>query len=298
MVENGAFTMSLEVLDAPVSMPGVSVHWPTNQRVNPRNRIEISGVLIDRVDRPAAKDRLRRFLFSSTSHQIVTVNLDFLAIAHRKPPFREIIRQADLAVADGMPLVWLSHLLGQPLEERVTGVELVDLCCLLAAQTGQGVFLLGGGPGVAESAARELEQRYPGIRIAGTYTPPFGPLTEVENDRILSAIRASAPGFLFVALGAPRQDIWIAEHRNRLSVPISIGVGCVLDLLAGRVQRAPDWMQHSGLEWLFRLAQEPKRLWRRYLVDDLPTLGRLTVAAAQARCNGFTTRFQFPRRLV
>jgi N-acetylglucosaminyldiphosphoundecaprenol N-acetyl-beta-D-mannosaminyltransferase len=178
-----------------------------------------------------------------------------------------------------MPLVWLSRLRGEALTERVAGVELVDDSCRLAAQTGHGVFLLGAAPGVADIAAERLKGRHPGLRIVGTYSPPIGPLKRKENDRIVRMITAARPGFLFVALGAPRQDRWIREHMRELNVPVSMGVGCVFDLLAGVSSRAPRWMQAAGLEWAYRLVREPRRLWRRYIVDDLPLFGRLLVRA-------------------
>ena len=245
-----------------------------------RPRVYLHGVRLDLVGLHGAAERLRAFLDSPICRQVVTVNLDFLTMAERNSKFREIINQADLAVADGMPLVWASRLTHAPLTERVAGVELVDESCKLAAAYGRSVFLLGGAPGVAERAARTLERRYPGITIAGTYSPPIGPLTPAEDERILALIERTQPGFLFVALGAPRQDVWIRTYRHRLAASVAIGVGCTLDLLAGKVSRAPRWMQRSGLEWAYRLGQEPQRLWRRYLVNDVPTLGRLVWSAA------------------
>lgn len=240
-----------------------------------RRRVEFGGVLLDQVGLSAAVERIAEFVRSGQPHQIVTVNLDFVSIASRDAEFRSTLNAAELAVADGMPLVWLSRLKGQPLDERVAGVELVTESCRVAVELGQGVFLLGAGPGVAEAAGRRLKAMYPGLRIAGTYSPPIGPLSPLENERIIRRIRAAAPGFLFVALGAPRQDLWIREHQAELQVPVAMGVGCVLDLLAGSVKRAPVWMQRSGLEWAFRLGQEPQRLWRRYILNDLPMLVRL-----------------------
>jgi len=137
------------------------------------------------------------------------------------------------------------------------------------------VFLLGAAPGVADEAARTLQARYPRLRIAGVYSPPFGSETPEEDARMVQMIRDAEPGILFVALGAPRQDQWIRAHRHALGVPVAMGVGCVFDLLAGVVDRAPTWMQRTGLEWAFRLGQEPGRLWRRYIVEDIPTFGRL-----------------------
>lgn len=248
-----------------------------------RQRVELARVLIDRVGIEEAVTAIHGFLLSHRTHQVVTVNLDFLTIASRDERFREIINSADLAVADGMPLVWVSHLKGQPLPGRLTGVELVHECCSIAATLGSGVFLLGAAPGVADRAASRLQQRYPGLRVVGTFSPPFRPMTGGEDESLVARIRDAAPDFLFVALGAPRQDLWIFEHRDRIRVPVAIGVGCVLDLYAGTVSRAPSWMQRAGLEWGFRLAQEPTRLWRRYILDDLPMLGRLVLSTAGGR---------------
>jgi N-acetylglucosaminyldiphosphoundecaprenol N-acetyl-beta-D-mannosaminyltransferase len=240
-----------------------------------RDRLDFAGSLIDRVDLTDAMGRIRAFLRNGAPHQIVTVNLDFLTIAQKDARFRDTINTSDLAVADGMPLVWLSRLRGRPLPQRVTGVELVDRCAALAAERHESVYLLGAGPGIGEAAARELQDRHPGLEIAGVHAPPFRPLTDDEDERIVESIRAAAPAFLFVAFGAPRQDLWIRTHLDRLGVPVAMGVGCVLDLLAGAVRRAPLWVQRGGLEWTYRLAHEPRRLWRRYVLDDMPMLGRL-----------------------
>jgi N-acetylglucosaminyldiphosphoundecaprenol N-acetyl-beta-D-mannosaminyltransferase len=247
-----------------------------------RHRVELGGVSIDRVDLPAAVERIRGFLRAGTPHQIMTVNLDFLSIAERDASFQETINNADLAVADGMPLVWASRLRGEPLAERITGVELVDETCRLAVEEGHGVFLLGAADGIAEAAARELERRYPGLRVVGVYAPPFGPMSAEEDANVVAMIKDAAPGVLFVALGAPRQDLWIREHLHRIGVPVAMGVGCVFDLLAGRASRAPAWMQRAGLEWSYRLVQEPGRLWRRYVLDDMPTFGRLVMGTMRS----------------
>jgi N-acetylglucosaminyldiphosphoundecaprenol N-acetyl-beta-D-mannosaminyltransferase len=247
-----------------------------------RPRVYFGGTAIDQLDFDQAVERIREFLASGRPRQVVTANLDFLSIAERNHEFRAAINAADLAVADGMPLVWLSRLRGEPLPERVTGVELVDACCEIAAESGLGVFLMGAGPGVAQAAAEQLRERHPDLRIAGAYTPPMGPLKRREEARLIRTIQNAAPAFLFVALGAPRQDFWIRDHLAELNVPVAMGVGCTLDLLAGTTSRAPEWMQAAGLEWAYRLVREPRRLWRRYLVNDLPLLCRLLFSSARA----------------
>lgn len=242
--------------------------------------IALGGINVDNVNLQMAVDRIRGFVLSGEAHQVVTVNLDFLSIASRDESFRETLNAADLAVADGMPLVWLSRLKGDALPERVAGVDLVNESCRMAVELDCGVFLLGAGPGVADAAAQRLRTLSPGLRVLGTYTPPFGGLDQAENERIVQKIRAAAPDFLFVALGAPQQDLWIREHQTELRVPVAMGVGCVFDLLAGSLRRAPRWMQHTGLEWAFRLGQEPQRLWRRYLLHDLPVLARVALSTS------------------
>jgi N-acetylglucosaminyldiphosphoundecaprenol N-acetyl-beta-D-mannosaminyltransferase len=238
-----------------------------------RQRIQLADLLIDQLDLPVVADRIGAFLRSGNTNQIVTVNLDFLNIARRNAKFRSVVNSAELVVADGMPLIWASRVKGQPLPARITGHELIHECARLGAETGESFFLLGAAPGVAEIAGMRLQERYPGLKIARAYSPTFE--QQDENDRIIDMVQRTRPGFLLVALGAPLQDLWIHTHRHQLSVPVCIGVGCVLDVLAGCVRRAPSWIQRSGLEWSFRLAQEPQRLWRRYVVDDLPMFGRL-----------------------
>jgi N-acetylglucosaminyldiphosphoundecaprenol N-acetyl-beta-D-mannosaminyltransferase len=267
-------------LDAPATTTA-PVARVVSDAPEPRDRIDLGGTLVDRVDKTQATRLIRHFLESGAPHQIVTVNLDFLSIAERNSRFRALINSADLAVPDGMPLVWLGRLRGTPLAARVTGVELVEESCRIAAESGKGVFLLGAAPGVADKAAERLATTYPGLRIVGTYSPPMGNIKRREDERMVRMIRESRPDFLFVALGAPRQDEWIQAHLSELKVPVSIGVGCVFDLLAGVSRRAPGWMQASGLEWAYRLAREPRRLWRRYILSDLPVFARLVASGVR-----------------
>jgi N-acetylglucosaminyldiphosphoundecaprenol N-acetyl-beta-D-mannosaminyltransferase len=246
------------------------------------DRVLLSGVLLDRVSLADAASRLESYLTTPQLHQVVAVNLDCLRIAQADAGFRETINEADLAVADGMPLVWASRLAARGLPERVTGNELVDVCCRLSAATGAALFFLGGRPGVAEEAARIVERRYPGARVAGTYSPPFGPLSPSDDAEIVDRINRSGARILIVALGAPRQDNWIRAHRHELDVRIALGVGCGLDILADIVSRAPSWMQRMGLEWLHRFRLEPARLWHRYFVDDTPMFARLVAESLRA----------------
>ena len=231
------------------------------------------------VDETGAIARLRGFLRDGRAHQVVTINTDFARLAQGDPAFRAILNAADLAVADGTPIVWLSRLLGNGLPARVAGLELMEASCRLAAESGVGVFLLGARPGVAAEAARVLQVRHPGLRIAGTACPPFGEWTVAEEAEVVEAIGRAGRCVLFVAFGAPRQDRFIAAHLAELDVPIAMGVGCGFDIIAGTQVRAPQWMRRSGLEWLWRLAHEPQRLAGRYLLRDAPFLVRSAIRA-------------------
>lgn len=240
-----------------------------------RDQIDVGGVLIDRLTNEAAKSRLATFAASGQPHQIVTANVDFIRKAWNSPDFHGLINTADLVVADGMPLVWLSKLTGQPLPERITGMQLLNACCELAVDHDYSLFLLGGEPGLADNAAAVLYGMYPGLRIAGTYAPPIGEFTPEEEEEMVQMIQAARPTILLVGLGCPKQDTFIRKTMCRTGVPISIGVGGIYNFITKRKQRAPKWMQDMGLEWCFRLMQEPGRLWRRYFVEDLPVVVRL-----------------------
>ena len=246
-------------------------------------QIAMLGTYLDVLTLREAVNRVHEFVVSGLPHQIVTVNVDFLRLAQENMEFRAIINRSALAIADGMPLVWASRWFGEPLPERVTGVELVYECCAMAAKEGYTVFLLGGEEGVPQAAARALAQRYPGLQVVGAYAPPVGPFSEQENRKMVDMIRAARPHMLFVAFGAPKQDIWIARHQAEIGVPVAVGVGGVFNFITGRVPRAPVWMQNSGLEWLFRITQEPRRLWKRYFVHDMPVVVRLIAEAVRMR---------------
>src|SRR5579864_8767130 len=199
--------MATQILElgAPPGLPAAfAALVPLPSLEVPRSRVALGGLLIDQVSLMQAGERIADFICSGRPHQIVTVNLDFVSIANRDAVFRDTINDADLAVPDGMPLVWASRVRGQPLVERVAGVELVKESCRVAAQLEASVFLLGAAPGVADAASKRLAGMYPGLRIAGTYSPPAGPVSPEHQERILGQIRNLRPDVLFVALGAPR----------------------------------------------------------------------------------------------
>jgi exopolysaccharide biosynthesis WecB/TagA/CpsF family protein len=230
-------------------------------------RVEIAGVPIDAVDLPTAVSRLRSAIGAGKLLQVLTINLDFLVRAQRDPALMRIFRRADLNLADGAPVVWLGRLLGVEMPGRVAGADLVPALIRDLAQSGARLFLLGGEGGVAALAGERLAHLYPGIVIAGTYEPPRASIANLNNYEILARIAEARSDVLLVALGHPKQERWIDLHRDQLSVSVAIGVGCVLDLIAGKANRAPRWMQALGLEWLYRLAHEPGRLVGRYITD-------------------------------
>lgn len=213
---------------------------------------------------------------------IVTVNVDFIMQAWRDPEMQRILIEADLVVADGGPIVWLSQLFGPRLKQRVTGSDLTPMLAEAASQDGRAVYLLGGAPEVGERATAVLTKRYPGLRIAGRYSPPLADVLSMNHGEILERIREAHPALLLVAFGAPKQEKWINMHFRQWVVPVSIGIGGTLDFLAGQQIRAPRWVQKIGQEWIWRWGTDPKRLTRRYL-SNLGFLGAAVLKLLRAK---------------
>ncbi len=225
---------------------------------------------------------------AKSGHWTITANLDHVRRYHHDPAERALIDEADLVVADGMPLVWASRLAGRPLPERVSGSSMVWSICEIASDRRQSVFLLGGDPGVAERAAEVFRRRYPDLEIAGTACPSLGfERDELELGRLQRQLLGAAPDIVFVALGFPKQDLLIRELRRVLPGASFIGVGISLSYVTGDLSRPPAWICGLGLEWAYRLAQEPtRRLVRRYLIDGVPFGVRLIAYAALRRVRG------------
>lgn len=234
-------------------------------------RVLLAGVPVDACTMGQAIEAiLTRAGAGGPPGYVVTPNAAHLVQLQGDAGFREIYRGALLSVADGVPLIWASRLIGNPLPERVNGTDLFIHLCERAAEIGLRVFLFGGRPGAADAAATELTARFGGLTIAGTCCPPFGfEQDPAELVRLDAVVKAARPDLLFVGLGAPKQERWIAAHAVPLGVPVSLGIGVSFEFVGGMVHRAPVWMQRAGLEWLYRLVSEPRRLWRRYLVGNL-----------------------------
>jgi N-acetylglucosaminyldiphosphoundecaprenol N-acetyl-beta-D-mannosaminyltransferase len=212
---------------------------------------------------------------------VVTPNIDICRQLRRDPAARELISDASLVVADGMPLVWASRLRGDPLPERVAGASLIFTLSEAAAASGKSVYLLGGAPGVPVRAAAALGRRYPGLLVAGVHSPPFGFEREPgEIEAIAARLARAKPDIVFVGLGFPKQERLIAAVAPGLPGAWFIGCGAAIPFAAGALPRAPHWMQRLGLEWVHRLVSEPRRLFRRYLMDDVPFALRLLVTSA------------------
>jgi N-acetylglucosaminyldiphosphoundecaprenol N-acetyl-beta-D-mannosaminyltransferase len=206
--------------------------------------------------------------------QILTLNTDFIAIARRDERFRRLAWQADLIVPDGAPVLWAARRLGHRLATRVTGPDLIEMAVRHSQKHGSSLYLLGGVAGTPERAAAALRLRHGDFNLAGASSPEIGsdPSRDAETAR---EVAASNPDFVFVGLGCPKQEFFIREHRETLSNAVCAGVGGTFSYLSGDITRAPGWAQRSGLEWFFRVLREPRRLARRYLVDDLPIVFKL-----------------------
>jgi N-acetylglucosaminyldiphosphoundecaprenol N-acetyl-beta-D-mannosaminyltransferase len=236
-----------------------------------RAQVSILGIPVDDVTYDEALARMAEFIADGRPHQVVTVNPEFIMTAQDDLDFRQILRQSHLNLPDGQGLIWAAQLLGAPLRERVTGVDTVLRLAELSSQNGYSIYLLGAAEGVAAAAARQLQNRFPELRIAGTYVGSPAP---DEEDQIVARIQDVDPDLLFVAYGAPRQEKWISRNLARLSVAVAIGVGGTFDFISGEANRAPTWVQRLGMEWLHRLAHQPWR-WRRMLA--LPRFGLLVL---------------------
>lgn len=232
-----------------------------NINVNTYDTLEILNVKIDRVTMVEAVKLIERYISLNEKSHIVTINPEFIIEAQKNQSFRHVLNNAKLRLADGIGVVWASKLIGKPLSERVTGVDTVNELARVASENGWSIYFLGAAPGVAEKAALKLLEKYPSLKIAGTYSGSPHPS---EEEFICNKINNTKTEILLVAYGSPNQDLWIARNISKLNIKIAIGVGGTFDFIAGVAKRAPLWMQKIGLEWFYRLIREPYR-WRRML---------------------------------
>lgn len=233
------------------------------------DKLRLFDIDIDNVTMDEALTRVDGLVRERRNAYVVAANVDCVMKLQQDRDFMAIFHDAALVLADGMPLIWVSRLFKKPLKGRVTGADLFPAACRLAAEKGYRVFLLGADKGVAAEAARKLMQRYPGLDVCGTYSPSYGfEKNPEENARIVAMLREARPDMLFVGVGAPKQEKWIYRYRDEYDIPVSFSVGAAIDFAAGKVKRSPVWMQRVGLEWFYRFLKEPKRLFRRYFIED------------------------------
>lgn len=249
--------------------------------------VDLLGMPLACIDEDGVLDHMFGEMAAGRGGWLITANLDFLRRYAKEPDMRALYASADLTVADGMPLVWASGILGTPLPERVAGSALLYRFADRAAREGRSIYLLGGDPGAGEGAIETLCQRAPGLRIAGHSAPRFGlHPNSSELAGTLDALQAARPDLLLVGLGSPKQERVIHALRAHFPSMWMVGVGISFSFAAGQIARAPEWMRKSGLEWVHRLAQEPKRLARRYLVEDLPFAAELFARVLWTRARG------------
>jgi len=200
-------------------------------------------------------------------HYIVASGMHAVMESNRDETFKAIINSADLFVPDGFGLVWLARRRGFSLKRRVSGAELIQEFCKIAAQNGYKIFFYGDTEDVLQLLQTKLQRQFPDLKIVGAYSPPFRPLTPEEDTGVIRMINEAQPDVLWVGLGLPKQERWMFEHRDLLKVPVMVGVGAAFKFLSGKVRRAPPWLGEHGLEWVWRFLHEPRKLWRRALID-------------------------------
>jgi N-acetylglucosaminyldiphosphoundecaprenol N-acetyl-beta-D-mannosaminyltransferase len=243
-------------------------------------RANVLGVEIDRLDMRGTVARCEEIIASRTPSQHLAVSATNVVALHEDPRLRDVARSCALVSADGLGVVWASHLLGDPLPERVNAMDLMERLFEVAEQKGYRIYILGATDEVLEAAVARLRERHPRLVIAGYRNGYYG---ETEDDVVIEQLREARPDILFAAMPSPKKEYWLAEHRERLGVPLLIGVGGAIDVVAGLAKRAPRWMQRSGLEWFYRMIQEPRRLARRFIVGNARFLYLLLLALLAKR---------------
>lgn len=245
-------------------------------------RVNILGVGVNAINMEQALAILEHWIANRDPHYVCVSTVHGVMECQKDEAVRRALNSSGLTTPDGMPLVWISRLRGFRHVRRVYGPDLMLAVCERSVAKGYRHYLYGGHPGVAELLKARLEQRFPGVQIVGADSPPFEPLTPEEDEQAVQRINAARPDIVWVGMSTPKQDLWAAEHVGRLNAPVIIAVGAAFDFVSGRKRQAPRWMRNSGLEWLFRLLQEPRRLWRRYLI-----LNPLFIWLLLGQCLGF-----------
>jgi N-acetylglucosaminyldiphosphoundecaprenol N-acetyl-beta-D-mannosaminyltransferase len=251
----------------------------------------IIGMRVDAVSYEDATERILDWARTGESRSICVASVNNAILARADDGFRRAVNESDLVTPDGMPLVWGLRLLGVPSAQRVCGPVLTPMLFEAASQRGIPVGFYGGVPDVLDDLVRQVSERFRRLDVAYAWSPPFRPLSVAEDEQVVAEIRGSGARILFVGLGAPKQELWMARHRGAIA-SVMVGVGAAFDLLAGRTTRAPLWMQRSGLEWVHRLLHEPRRLWKRYLYGNPKFVALVGKQVLQAKLNPHGRRSQ------
>lgn len=225
---------------------------------------------VNNVDMSETLSAIDKMIISDKKSYIVAINVDVVMKIENDSYLKKIADNADMVLVDGKPLVWIAKWHKKPVKAKISGSDLVPLLCERASDKGYSMFIIGGKDGIAEQAKRNLEKKLPGINIVGTYAPPFGfEKSNIELEKINKIISDAHPDLLIVCFGCPKQEKWIYENYQKYNAKVSICAGATVDFLAGNVKRAPKWMSEHGLEWFYRFLVEPKRMFKRYFVDDI-----------------------------
>ena len=252
--------------------------------------VALFGLPITNVSMKQAVARVEEYILSGRTHQIATANLDFARNSLRDPYLHRIICECSMVLPDGAPMLWASSMFRARLKERVTGVDLIPELAKLSAEKGYGIFLLGSSDESSKAASEVLLARFPGVKIVGRCCPPVTSLQEMDHDALLRQITQAKPQIILVGFGNPKQEIWIHRNKDRLPPAVFIGIGGALDMIAGKLRRAPRWVQMLQLEWFFRMAQEPTRLLPRYARDASALVKHLPLGVAANRAQPFERR--------
>jgi len=231
-------------------------------------RIDVLGVGISAINMEMAIDELARWVDEGEQHYVCVTGVHGVMESQSDTELLRIHNRSGLTTPDGMPMVWAGKKAGADHMSRVYGPDLMLEICRRSPSTGWSHYFYGGKEGVPELLAGKLQERFPGLKVVGTHSPPFRPQTDEESDQIAATINAARPDFLWVGLSTPKQERWMDANLGRLDAPAILGVGAAFDIHAGLLPQAPEWMQRRGLEWLYRLLKEPRRLWKRYLGNN------------------------------
>jgi N-acetylglucosaminyldiphosphoundecaprenol N-acetyl-beta-D-mannosaminyltransferase len=252
--------------------------------------VALFGMPITNVNMAQAVERVEEYILSGKTHQIATANLDFARNSLRDPYLHRIICECSMVLPDGAPMLWASNMFRAPLQQRVTGVDLIPELARLSQEKGYGIYLLGSSEKSSQAAVKVLTDRFPGMRIVGRHCPPVAPLHEMNHEELIRKINETNPQIILVGFGNPKQEIWIYRHKDRFPPGVVIGIGGSLDIIAGTLMRAPLWMRRLQVEWLFRMVQEPRRLLPRYIRDAVSLFTHLPLGLAANRMQPFERR--------